>query len=603
MRRIALILVLIVAGLGGVAVWRGWLGTGQAAALPKAGTTRPAIPPTRSGKSSRAPSAEPAAALRPIYTDVAAEAGIDFTYFNDAVPDRFWLPETLGGGAAWCDYDGDGWLDLYLPDGTVLDAAAPPGPPHGNRLYRNLGRGRFVDVTAESHARVSGYGHGCAAGDYDADGFVDFYLTNFGINLLLRNNGDGTFEEVTAAAGVGDPQWGASAAWFDAELDGDLDLYVSNYVDWSIESNKKCITDGLRVYCGPRQFNGLPDVFYVNRGDGTFADGTEEFGFAGPAGKGMGVLVADLDHDLLAEVYVTNDVEANFLFTQTRPPEATVEGPQRLYAELAVARGCGLSDQGEAEASMGVACGDFDGNGWPDLFLTHFYEQKSTLYSNLSELMFEDASKRTRVAAHTFLTLGFGTVALDYDRDGAEDLFMANGNVLGRYYEPWKMHAQLLRNDGQGRFDDVSKQAGDYFARLLLGRGVAGGDFDNDGDLDLAISHQEAPVSLLRDDTVSTGHFLGLELQTLNRVPPIGGRVVVTTKEKKQTRPVIGAGSYLSTSDPRLLFGLGEVSEPVSVEVFWPSGTVDHYELAPDRYWLLTEGKVQPPHTGDAPRE
>lgn len=547
----------------------------------------------------------PPAAVRPLFVDVAEELGISFTYYNDEVPDRYYMPETLGGGLAWCDYDGDGRLDLFLVDGTHLDPVPATGTAtgHGNRLYRNLGDGHFGEISLESNVHVDAFGHGCAVGDFDADGFPDFYLTNFGANVLLRNNGDGTFEDVTTEAAVGDPLWGLSAVWFDAEPDGDLDLYVANYVDWSIAKNKQCLTDGKRVYCGPLQYNGAPDRYFENRGDGTFVEAAERLGLVAVSGKGMGVVAADFDHDLLPEIYVTNDVEQNFLFTRGTRAHASDNNDPRPYRDVAIDSGCALGDEGEREASMGVACGDFDRNGWPDLFLTHFYEQKSTLYLNLSGLIFEDASKRTRIAAHTYLTLGFGTLAVDFDRDGADDLIFANGSVLGPNYVPWKMQAQVLQNDGEARFDDVSKQAGDYFQLPRLGRGMAGGDFDEDGDLDIAISHLHDPVAVLRNDTATGRHFLGIELQTLSRVPPVGGRVEVTTKNGTLVRPIIGAGSYLSSSDPRLLFGLGQEIDAVSVAVHWPSGAVDQYTLAPDQYWLLTENRSREPFSARPPKQ
>jgi hypothetical protein len=262
------------------------------------------------------------------------------------------------------------------------------------------------------------------------------------------------------------------------------------------------------------------------------------------------------------------------------------------FADIAAAAGCAVSDTGTFEASMGIACADFDGDSWADLYLTHYYRQKNTLYHNLGNLTFTDDSRRTRVAATSFGNLGFGVIALDYDQDGAPDLFLANGHVLGPSQSPNEMRPQLLRNDGRGNFDDVSDWSGDYFQELLLGRGAAAADFDDDGDLDLAVTHLDAKVALLRNDTSTPNHFLGIELGPTARNGAVGGRVAVTAGGRTWTRPITSAGSYLSSSDTRLLFGLGDARGPATVEVHWPSGQVDRWEdVEVDRYWLAGEGK------------
>ena len=546
-------------------------------------------------------------ATRPQFANVAAESGVDFIFFNDQVPDRYFLPEVMGGGVAWLDFDGDGRLDLYLANGCPLKTQVPqpvrPSDERVNHLYRNLGSGRFREIGRAADVADTRYGQGCAVGDYDADGFPDLYVANFGRNVLFHNNGDGTFSEATDSAGVAENRWSTSCVWLDIDADADLDLYVVNYLDVNWSNHEICEHIGKPVYCGPGQYEGVPDSVYVNQGDGTFVERGVELGIDTVGGKGLAIAALDLDQDLRPEIYVANDMAANFLFTRS--------GQAVSYRNVAVESGCAVSGEGQNEASMGVACADFDNDGLADIFLTHFFSQKNTLYRNLGGLLFEDDSRRTRVAAASFQTLGFGTVPLDYDLDGAIDLFVANGHVLGPLHDPNAMRPQLLANDGRGRFADVSSDAGPYFRELWLGRGAAGADYDDDGDTDLAVTHLNRPFALLRNDTLrndtlrndtlrndtrSTGHFIGLKLVSANRIPPIGGRVVVTRGSQRWSRAVAAGGSYLSTGDERLLFGLGDSDGKVDIEVHWPSGNVQRFEqIEVDRYWRLPEGRDAKP--------
>ena len=542
----------------------------------------------------KAAAQQPTVSVPPRFVNIAATAGVNFQYFNDEVEGRFFLPESMGGGAAWFDYDGDGWLDLYLVNGRTLQGVDPDPDQHVNRLYRNLGRQRFEQVGAPASSQHDGYGHAVAVGDYDADGFPDLYLTNFGANALLHNNGDGTFQDVTDGAGVGDTLWGFGGVWFDADGDRDLDLFVVNYIDWSFQKNKVCEVNDKPVFCGPGEFAGLPDRLYVNHGDGRFSESAQQFGVVGTPGKGLVAVAVDLDNDLQPELYVGNDLSANQLYTRSRPAflldDAPSDGPP--FLDIAAAAGTAVDDQGYVEATMGIACGDFDRDGWCDLFLTHFFNHKNTLYRNHGQLQFQDVSKGTQIAQHSFHTLGFGTVALDYDRDGWLDLFAANGHVLGPNYDPYAMPPQFFRNDGEGKFADISSSAGAYFNQPWVGRGVAGGDYDNDGDLDLVISHLYKNAALLRNETVTPGRtFLGLDLRTADRVPPVGGRVVVSTPHREIVKPVIAGGSYASSNDPRLLIGLSEPIAQVGLDVYWPSGRVDRWaQVGTNRYWLIIEG-------------
>ena len=533
----------------------------------------------------------PAASIAPVFTNVTGAAGIDFTYFNDAVPDRFYLPEVMGGGAGWIDYDQDGKLDLYLVNGCQLaeDPFASTNR-HQNRLYRNLGQGHFEDATLASSTGDRQFGHGCAVGDYDADGFPDLYISNFGSNTLLHNNGDGTYEDITGQARIGDRSWSFSCIWIDLDLDEDLDLYVTNYLDWDFANSQVCEQKGAVGYCGPGKYRGLADHVYLNQGDGTFQEAATRLGITGMHPKGLGVAGMDLDNDLRPEIYVANDESANFLFTTTAAVHTNeTDGSERLlYQNRARETGCALSGDGFTEASMGIVCLDYNRDSHLDLFLTHFFEQKNTLYAGQPKLRFSDVSQQSGVVEPSWNRLGFGTVALDYDRDGWQDLVVANGHVLGPNCPPFAMRPQLLKNRG-GRFEDVSGDAGTYFSRDWLGRGMAAADFDNDGDLDLLISHLDQPVALLRNDTPATYNFVGIELQSANRIPAVGGRIIVQLPHTALVFPIVTGGSYLSTNDPRLLCGLGNHGGSVTVEIFWPSGYIQTCDLGVGQYWLIME--------------
>lgn len=540
-------------------------------------------------------------AVTPVFANVAAALGVNHTFYSDSVPDRYFLPEIMGGGAAWIDFDGDGWLDLFLANGARLKDPDPAQTEHQGRLFRNVQGERFIEVSVASGAVHNGYGQGLAVGDYDADGFPDLYYSCYGADVLFHNNGDGTFENVTATARVSDTDWSSSCAWFDADLDGDLDLYVVNYMDVTMANYRICYYQEQPGYCGPGEYKGVPDRLYINQGDGTFTDQLDAFGMTADEGKGLAISIVDFDHDLRPEIYVANDMTANFLFTRGDAPlverakrrggESAI-GAARRYAEVGLMAGCAVSSTGMNEASMGISCADFDNDSLPDIYLTHFFNSKNTLYHNLGDLGFVDDSFRTRAAATSYQSLGFGTVPLDYDLDGSPDLFVANGHVLGPKVRPYEMTPQLLRNDGRGRLDDISELAGSYFTDLWVGRSAAGGDFDNDGDQDVAVTHLHRPVALLQNNTRTGRHFVGIELRTKNRVPPVGGRVRVTNEGVSQVLPVQAGGSYLGASDARLLFGVRNADGGAQVEIHWPSGAVQRLDgLAVDRYWIIYEGE------------
>jgi enediyne biosynthesis protein E4 len=527
----------------------------------------------------------PKVEVRPAFTDVAKQVGIDFTFFNDEVAGRYFLPEVMGGGAAWLDYDLDGWLDLYLVNGASLAAPDPSQSEHLNCLFRGDGS-RFQDVAASAGVLHSGgFGQGCCVGDYDADGFPDLYICNYGPNRLLKNNGDGTFSDVTEVAGVGDPLWGTSPAWVDLNDDALLDLFVTNYLDCTFANHKVCEYDGQPGYCGPGAHDAAPDRAYLSNGDGTFTEASELLGLNAPNGKGLAIAVVDFDGDAKPEIYVANDMAENFLYRRKG------SGSDLRYENVAGVAGCNISGEGNVEASMGIACADFDGDGRIDIFVTNYYSKSNILFRNLGDMLFVDDRRRTRIAATSFQNLGFGTVAFDYDQDGARDLFVANGHVLGPLHKPNEMHPQLLHNDGVGCFDDVSRIAGSYFEGLWLGRGAAGADYDNDGDVDLVVTHLHRPVALLKNETRTDNHFVGFDLRCQNRIPPWGGRIVVTAGDRRLVVPVVGAGSYLCDGDPRIVIGLGKWDRDVDVEIHWPSGGVGRFkDLHTEGYWRITEG-------------
>jgi hypothetical protein len=569
------------------------LGSGCSQQHPPDPIPAPAPKPIRADSVTVPVSVNPVPSLKitPRFADVAQESGIDFLPEYDVLPDRYFLPEVMGCGAAWIDIDGDGWLDLFLANGSSLDPSADPQKTPCCRLWRNLQGERFKEVTDASHAGISLYGQGCVVGDYDADGFADLYIGGYGGDRLLHNQGDGTFVDVTDVAGVSDPGWTSSSLWIDLDGDHDLDLYAVHYLNVTLANHKVCDYRGRPGYCGPGHYDGVQDRVYLSQNDGTFVESAERLGVRTPNGKGLAIAAADFDDDLIPEIYVANDMTANFLFKR-RP----AHGPNEpLYTEEAVASGCAVSGSGLNEASMGIALADFDGDGRCDIYLTHYYHTKNTLYKNLGGLIFDDISNWSRVAAISHESLGFGTVPLDYDRDGAPDLFVANGHVLGPHQQPNTMTPQLLRNTG-GMFADVSAAAGPYFKRMLLGRCAAAADYDNDGDLDVGVTHLNTPFSLLRNETeVASRPYLGLQLIAGDRSPPLGGRVVVRTNRMSHLIPITGGGSYLAGSDARLLFGWPEDESLELIEIHWPSGRVDrHSDLKSRHYWIVFEGERAP---------
>jgi hypothetical protein len=502
------------------------------------------------------------------------------------------MVEAIGGGVGWLDFDRDGLWDLYFNQGGNPAAVDRSGEPI-DRLYRRQPAaageqaGGFVDVTDACGIRERGYGQGVAVGDFDDDGFDDVYVTNVGANTLYRNLGDGTFVDVTAAAVVGDERWSSSAAWADLDLDGDLDLYVCNYVRYDPFHPMDCRNvKGEPRICHPRDVEHWPDECYLNLGDGSFRPVASEWGLVGPGNKALGVAVADFTNDGLPDIYVANDTTPNFLFVN----EGRRADGEMQFRESATLLGCAVDRNGMAQASMGLAVGDYDDNGWLDVYSTHFYDESNTLYRNLGASGFEDVTGLVGLHEPTLSRLGFGTAMADFNADGRQELFVANGHVENYPGNPLlRMKAQLFAFTGK-KFKDCSTAAGAYFEEKLVGRGVALADYDADGDLDVAVAHQNSPVALLENRSDS-GHWLTFQFVggRSNR-RGIGCRVTVTSAGKTWIRELCGGTSYASTHQPLLAVGLGDRAEPCTVEVVWPSGAKERIEgVAVDQALLLRE--------------
>lgn len=513
------------------------------------------------------------------FREVAAEWGLDFTYLNGSRGNLL-MSEATGGGCGWIDFDRDDLWDLYLAQGGTADADSGAVQPQ-DRLYRNEGGG-FRDVTEPCGLRELHYGQGVAVGDFDDDGFEDVFVSNVGPSSLWRNCGDGTFVEIMGWGGDQRSLWSSSAAWADLDRDGDLDLYVCNYVDFDPRDPVICRNaSGERVQCQPNQVEPVLDEVYLNLGNGMFEESSERLGLIGEGNRALGVAVADFLGDARPEIYVANDATANFVF---------VQDDQGRWTDLAPRLGCALDANGRAQASMGVAVGDFDHNQQLDLYLTHFEGEWNTLYANFGPMGFRDATSEFGAVQATLPWVGFGTVMQDFDQNGWDDLFVANGHIddLGRK-RVLAMPPQLLTFDGT-RWTETGAPAGGYFQRALVGRGCAEADVDNDGDFDLAVMHQNTPCELLRNDS-QRGHWLALEFvgRRSNR-RGIGTRVTLTCGPKVWMQELIGGGSYASSRQPRLIFGLGDSAEPCALEVRWPSGEVERLTgLAVNRKYVLTE--------------
>jgi len=520
------------------------------------------------------------------YVDITAEARVDFLHRHCGSGQKY-MVETMGSGAGIFDYDGDGKMDLYLINGGPLPGYGGPKPT--NQLYHNLGGLRFEDVTARAAVAGNGWMMGVTFGDYDNDGDEDIYVTAFGPNILYRNNGDGSFTDVSEAAGVACPLWSASAAFGDYDLDGDLDLYVSNYVDFSLDNNKYCGNLRLqqRAYCHPDVYNGVPPVLYRNNGDGTFSDVTRAARVYSTEGKGLGVIWTDLDGDGDPDLYGANDSTINYLFRN--------QG-DGTFEDISLFSGAGYSEDGKAQAGMGVDSGDLDGDGRPELFVTNLDLETNTLYHNDGDASFSDTTYRAGLGEPSLLFVGFGTALEDYDGDGLQDIVVVNGHIIDNIHLfkdniTYAQRGMVYRNLGGGKFAEVTAACG-AINQVRVSRGLALGDLDEDGDRDLLISHNNDRASLLRNDGGNRNHWLRVVLKgrRSNR-DGFGARVELVAGGRSQMREARSASSYLSQSDSRLLFGLGGAGTVERLEIHWPSGLADRMEkLSADRTVTVIEG-------------
>ncbi len=526
------------------------------------------------------------------FVDVAAEAGLRWMNVSGGA-DKSYILDSAGNGAAFLDFDNDGDLDVLLVGGSTRERLPGGGDPMF-ALYRNDGGGRFSDVTAASGLDLRGWAMGVCVADVDNDGLVDVYLTAFGANRLLRNAGGGRFSDVTTRAGVGDPRWGTSCAFGDYDRDGDVDLFVANYVQFDPRTvpargaTRDCQFMGVDVFCGPRNLTGEADALYRNNGDGTFTDVARQAGVLDPGYYGFGVVFADLTGDGWPDLYVANDSVPNLLFRNNR---------NGTFSEDGLLSGVALSVDGRAQAGMGVAAGDYSGDLRLDLVVTNFSHDHTTLYENGESGLFTDVSYAAGVAATAGPYLGWGVGFVDADNDGRLDLFVANGHVypevdrhgVGSRYA---QRNQIFRLERAGRFRDAGAQAGPGLLVEKSSRGAAFGDYDNDGDLDVLVANMNDRPTLLRNDTTGGGHGVTVRLVgTASNRDGLGARVTIDAGGGRQVREVQSGGSYLSHSDTRAHFGLGEAARVDRIEIRWPSGRVDTATgLAGDRFYLAREG-------------
>ncbi|CAN5663367.1 CRTAC1 family protein [soil metagenome] len=517
-------------------------------------------------------------------------SGITWVHDNVKSPERY-LPETVGAGCAFFDYDNDGWMDIYLVNSGPSDFYTPTTPLK-NALYRNNRDGRFTDVTDKAGVAGGAFGMGVAAADYDGDGWQDFYVTSYGRNILYRNNGNGTFTDVTDKAGVAAPGWSTCAVWFDYDKDGKLDLFVSSFVFYN--KTTSCGDNRLKrkYYCIPRIFKPQPSRLFRNNGDGTFTDVSRESGIANSPGKSFGVVATDINNDGLTDLFVANDTLANFLF---------INKDRGKFEEVGLVAGVAYSEAGTPRSGMGVDAADYDGDGWQDLFVANIDQELFSLYRNQKDLTFID--EPSEIALATRLLSGWGLKFFDYDNDGDPDLFLANGHPYDmiealaprvKYKEP----LLIFENIG-GAFKNVSALVGVVFSKDYPARGMTVGDYDNDGDLDVLISNNgEAPL-LLRNEGGNRNNWLGLQLIAAKSNPAAVGAIINwQAGGTKRSRLRTSGGSYLASHDPREILGLKDAAKIDSVEIRWPSGRVDKLSNLPINTYIKVkegEGVVQSP--------
>ena len=524
------------------------------------------------------------------FTDVTAQAGIRFKHNSGAFGKKY-LPETMGSGACFLDYDNDGWQDILL-----VNSMDWPGHKSGKSfpaLYHNNRDGTFTDVTRQAGLAVEMYGLGCAVGDYDNDGYVDIYITTVGSNHLFHNLRNGRFADVTARAGVGDPGFSASAVWFDYDNDGKLDLFVAHYIDWSIGTDQYCSLDNRnKSYCTPQRYKGQSSTLFHNKGDGTFENVTQHAGLYDPTSKSLGVALLDYDNDGWLDLFVSNDTEPNKLYRNNH---------NGTFTDVAVAAGVAYSEAGTVRAGMGTDAADYDHSGRQSLVIGNFTNEGMALYHNEGSGLFSDEAPATGIKRFSINSLTFGTFFFDYDLDGLPDILAVNGHVSDdiNVVQPNVKYAQpphLFHNLGKNKFEEVTSKLGSALQRPIVGRGAAYGDFDNDGDLDLLITANNGQARLLRNDNGNQNDMLRVKtVGTRSNRDGIGAKVTVKTNAGTRLSAMVKTGSsYLSQSELPLTFGLGKPGsvKTVNLEIVWPSGQKDTIpDVKPNQCITVKEGK------------
>ena len=524
----------------------------------------------------------------PVFEEIPPSvSGIHWTHNAARSPQKY-LPEATGPGCAFLDYDNDGWLDIYLVNSGKSDFFTPAQPLR-NALYRNNRDGTFTDVTERAGVGAGGFGMGVAVGDYDNDGFPDLYVTQYGRSILYRNNGNGTFSDVTEKAGVGVQGWASTAVWVDYDNDGRLDLFVGQFAGFDKEHGCGISADGKRHYCIPRIFRSMPSWLFHNNGDGTFTDVSKESGIAASLGKAWGAVATDVNNDGRMDLFVANDTVGNFLFLNRGDGRFEEAG---LRADIA------YSADGRARSGMGVDSADFNQDGWMDLFVANIDEEIFSLYQNNHDGTFDDQAMRLGVGMATRWMSGWGMKFIDYDNDGDLDLFLANGfpdDLVEDFSSQVKYREPLLlfQNKG-GKYKNVSEQSGPVFSKSFSARGMAVGDFNNDGGIDVLVAVNDGAPILLRNNVGKENHWLGVKLVgTKSNRDSVGARLTYKAGDLTRSRMKTGGGSFLSSHDPRMILGLGKRTKVDSLDVQWPQpgGSVERFtDLPTDRYITIVEG-------------